>query len=282
MEYTSVFFVHLPKTGGTTTRRILDRQYRDFPRYEIGDDITGDIRAFRIQDWTVENKPALVQGHMSFGLHEYVPGTSVYLTLLREPIGRALSDYHYVTSTPTHPIYKHVKNLSLVEYFQSGITGQLSNGQIRLLSGNCLTNDVGVPSKRQMEQTDLELAVQNLAREFIAIGLLERFDESLLLFRRRLNWRWPFYMKENVTSRMYHRKDISNEDIETIRRLNVLDIELYQKVKLEFERQIKMEGMSFKRELITFKLLNRIWGFLARTLPPSVSSYAGKMLRSLR
>lgn len=281
MQYDSVFFLHLPKTGGTTMRRILDREYRNAPRYEIGEDVTGDIRRFRARQWDAGDAPKLVQGHMSYGLHEFVPGRSTYVTLLRDPLRRALSDYHYVTSTPTHPIYEHVKDLGLIEYFESGITGQLSNGMVRLLSGNHLPDDIGVPSKRTMERADLELAQRHLDQHFAAAGLLERFDETLLLFRRRLGWAWPFYMKENVTRRGYRIQDIDAAELERIRELNDLDLELYESVEALFQRAVAAEGAAFARDLAAFRLLNRAWGLLARNLPPPVRQAGGKAWRAL-
>lgn len=282
MQYDSVFFLHLPKTGGTTMRRILDREYRNARRYEIGEDVTGDIRRFRARQWDAANAPKLVQGHMSYGLHRFVPGRSTYVTLLRDPLRRALSDYHYVTSTPTHPIYEHVKDLGLIEYFESGITGQLSNGMVRLLSGNHLPDDVGVPSKQVMEKADLDRARQHLGQHFAAAGLLERFDETLLLFRRRLGWSWPFYMKENVTRRGYRMKDIEPKEIERIRELNLLDIELYETVRADLDAMIAAEGAAFARDLAAFRVLNRAWGALARNLPPSLRQAGGHALRRWR
>jgi len=281
MDYATVFFLHLPKTAGTTMRRILDREYRNARRYEIGEDVTGDIRKFRGRSWNPSDMPHLVQGHMSYGLHQCVPGPATYVTLLREPISRALSDYHYVTSTPGHPIHEHVKDLSLVEYFESGITGQLSNGQVRLLSGDHLPDDLGVPSNRRMEHADLDNAQDHLRNGFAAVGLQERFDETLLLFRRRLGWGWPFYVRENVTTRDYRREDIDPGDLARLRELNLLDIELHESVRTMFDEVVAAEGAAFARDVAAFRVLNRAWGFLARHLPPSLRQAGGRAWRSL-
>lgn len=281
MDYATVFFLHLPKTAGTTMRRVLDREYRDARRYEIGEDVTGDIRAFRARPWDADNAPHLVQGHMSYGLHRFVPGPGAYVTLLREPIRRALSDYHYVTSTPGHPIHEHVKDLSLVQYFESGITGQLSNGQVRLLSGDHLPDDTGVPSNRSMERADLDKAQTHLRDRFAAVGVQERFDETLLLFRRRLGWRWPFYVRENVTTRPYRQEDIDPGDLDRIRELNLLDLELYESVRRTFDQVVAAEGGAFARDLAAFRILNRAWGFLARSLPPTLRQAGGRVWRGM-
>lgn len=282
MQHPSVFFLHLPKTGGTTMRRVLGRQYHNARCYEIGEDVTGDIRSFRDRCWDTHNAPTLVQGHMSYGLHRFLPGPSTYVTLLRDPLRRALSDYHYVTSTPNHPIHKHVKDLNLRQYFESGITGQLSNGMVRLLSGDNLPNDPGVPSNRAMERADLKRAREHLYNGFAAAGLQERFDETLILFRRRLGWRWPFYVRENVTTRAYRIKETDPEDLARIRDLNRLDIELHESVRTVFDDAISREGIGFRRELAMFRILNPVWGFLAENLPPSIRHAGGTVLRRIR
>lgn len=282
MRYASVFFLHLPKTGGTTMRRVLDREYRGSRCYEIGTDITGDIRAFRAGQWNVHNAPRLVQGHMSYGLHQFVPGPATYVTLLREPLSRALSDYYYVTSNPHHPIHERVKDMGLVEYLDSGITEQLSNGQVRLVSGDHAPGDPGVAGNRVMDRTDLELALENLCTGFAAVGLLERFDETLLLFRQRLGWQFPFYLRENVARRPYRMADVAPNDLAHIRELNRLDIELYESVREMFERRIAEQGAGFGTRLAAFRVLNRAWGVLARGLPPAARRVGGNMRRALR
>lgn len=282
MQYASVFFLHLPKTGGTTMRRVLDREYRSARRYEIGEDITGDIRAFRAQAWAAGDAPRLVQGHMSYGLHRFVPGPTTYVTLLREPLRRALSDYHYVTSTPDHPIYERVKDMGLVEYFESGITGQLSNGQVRLLSGDSLSGDPGVPSNRPMEEADLERARDNLKHGFAAVGVLERFDESILLFRRRLGWQWPFYVRENVTARPYRPEAVDPAGLDRIRELNRLDIRLYESVKASLDAEIAKQGAALARDRMVFQLFNPLWGSEARHLALQARRVGGGLWKRLR
>lgn len=42
--------------------------------------------------------------------------------------------------------------------------------------------------KEEIDATDLELAKQNLHDSIELLGIVERFDESLLYFREYLNW----------------------------------------------------------------------------------------------
>ena len=49
----------------------------------------------------------------------------------------------------------------------------------------------------ELDASALALAKRNLDG-FIAVGLTERFDESLIMIRRALGWRLPAYMSTNA------------------------------------------------------------------------------------
>src|SRR5438552_56568 len=91
-----VLFLHIPKTAGKTFRSTLSVNY---PRRET---IHLDILD-RPLDKEMEAIPAearararLVWGHMPYGVHAYVPRTCEYVTVLREPVARAVSTYKYI------------------------------------------------------------------------------------------------------------------------------------------------------------------------------------------
>ena len=110
----SVIFLHIPKVGGTTVNRIIDRQYKPNTIYRVRDD---DSRHKRIQDCVDEFKllPSsekeeieVVMGHMGFGIHNFLPQPSVYITMLRDPVERVISYYYYVLRTSNHYLYQKV------------------------------------------------------------------------------------------------------------------------------------------------------------------------------
>lgn len=93
---TPVFF-HLPKTGGRTLLAVFRRQYgrdRIFEAYSP----TSDEALDRFKGLSEDDKRAYdaVVGHVPIDIHELIPGPCVYVTLVRNPIERPLSDYHYV------------------------------------------------------------------------------------------------------------------------------------------------------------------------------------------
>lgn len=254
-----VIFLHIPKAGGSTLRTVLRRQYRERGIYEVRDDINGDILRFCALPEAERAGIGLLMGHMGFGLHRFLPGPAVYLTLLREPVKRVLSEFRFLKSNPYHALHGAVTEMELMDYLRSGMTGQISNGQTRLLSGAAKDGRTGIPTRRPMEQRDLERALSNLGEFFPVAGLIERYDETLLLWKRQLGWRYPRYVRENVTAPLALPPPTA-EELALIRELNGLDLRLYNAVRERFDATIAAQPASFRGEVAAFRLLNRLYG----------------------
>jgi len=72
--------------------------------YEIENPINENLIAFREMSQASRHACSGIQGHMSYGLHEYLKPPAGYITMLREPVKRAISDYAFVSSNPYHPL----------------------------------------------------------------------------------------------------------------------------------------------------------------------------------
>ncbi len=278
----SVLFLHIPKTGGTTLRSVIARQYPGDSMYEIENPINENLIAFRDMPETKRWSYKGVQGHMSYGLHEYVEQPASYITMLREPVKRAISDYAFVSSNQYHPLYEQVRDLGLSGYMKSGLTGQLENGQTRLVCGDCEPGDTGIPTERPMTQADLDRAIENLERDFAVVGLLERFDESLILMRQHLQWKLPVYVRENVT-RKGAKPVVSDEDLAVIREQNRFDIALYEYAWERFDETIRREPGRFAQELASLKRANRRYAvrqqFTWKQLRPRLGQIKRQIMR---
>ncbi len=250
-----IAFLHIPKAGGTTLRNILQRQYAAEDIFEIGEDINEDIKRFRTASPKMLYRKRLLIGHMTHGLYRYFPGRTVCLTMLRDPVARVYSEYRFLSSNRYHPLYPIVSPLNYHQYLEVDPTRQASNGQTRLLSGSTYVNQVGVPGTEQLNQAHLTRALEHLKNYYPNVGLLERFDESLMLWREQFNWRYPLYEKKNITKRAS--RPLGQSEIEHTRDKNRLDIALYQQAVVLFENKIKKEPHSFHRQLTAFKIINK-------------------------
>ncbi|MDH3688219.1 MAG: sulfotransferase family 2 domain-containing protein [Gammaproteobacteria bacterium] len=285
MRPRSLIFLHIPKTGGTTLRNIIAEQYEDDSVFSIGPLINEAIQGFRHQPQTRRQRIRLLQGHMAFGLHIHLERPISYFTLLRDPMERALSDYCYVKTSSHHPLHRLVAGMTVGDYLQSGLTGQLSNGQTRLLCGDCMPGEPGIPGVRPMEEQDLELAISNLNEHFIVVGLVERFDETLTLLKRKLHWKRPLYVKANVGPKDVGHNMLSESDERLIAKLNDLDIRLYQTAERLFRQQVNAEGLGFKLELLSFKMMNglyQVYHQLRYRLHPRIRFGLANLVRRLR
>ncbi|MCA1726855.1 MAG: hypothetical protein LC722_04135 [Actinobacteria bacterium] len=231
----TAIFLHLPKTGGSTLHRIMERQYPDETIYSIGLPIPERLKVFKALPAEERAAIRMLRGHMEFGLHEWIPRPAVYTTILREPLERSLSHYSRARSRG------RTGGMGLVEFLDSGRRIDLDNGQTRWLSG-----DGFVPYGSVAPQM-LERAKANL-ETFAAVGLQERFEESVLLIAEALGWIRPLVGRSaNVTPGRTALQDLTPEERGALSRRNELDEALYRFAVGLFERQLEAAGPNLAR-----------------------------------
>jgi hypothetical protein len=265
----ALIFLHIPKTGGSTLSKILEHHY------SRAQTVTLDgpkIARFKTLPAAERGRYRLIQGHLHFGVHRFIPRASTYITFLRRPVERVLSFYHYARSTPDHYLYPLLatERLDLKTLLARELTLELCNEQTRLLAG-----DGWEDPQRVVTRAALERAQANFRSHFRIVGLLEEFDASLLLLRRAFDWQLPFYVKENVTK---GKPDNTSLDVETrklVEDANGLDLELYEYARNLFDEQCRAAGDSFATDLCHFRRLNRTY---ARPVPRFVRLF-GRILR---
>lgn len=260
----SVIFLHIPKTAGSTLNRIIARQYEQKSIFSIyglrrNERECESIDEFKRLPEARRREIKVLQGHIGFGLHEYLPQPSTYITILRDPVDRIISHYYFVLRDPDHYLYNEVtsKHMSLKDYVCSGISPELDNGQTKLLSTTTAVN-----SYTQGSNEMLESAKKNIKEHFALVGLTERFDETLILLKRSLNWTPPFYTKQKVTKNRPIKEDVSKDILKLIEKSNELDIELYKYVENLLKEQINQSANFLETELKQFQFLNGFYSKL--------------------
>lgn len=250
-----LIFLHIPKAAGSTLHRIIEKQYEPstiftIPSFYSSKEEFRQAAKFQLKEIKV------LKGHMFFGLHEVLPNPSTYITLLRDPVERIISHYYYVLRNPSHYLYKDVKaqNMSLKEYACSGLSLELDNGQTRFIAGLNF-RDHSQPVFQEM----LEVAKQNLKSHFAVVGIVEEFNKTLMILRKELGWKIPFYVKYNTTRKRPLKEIVSKETLDVIKKHNELDIELYSYAKDIFEDLVNQQDASFEREIKVFNLLNGVY-----------------------
>jgi hypothetical protein len=271
----TVIFLHIGKTGGMTLRTILNRQ---FPSSRIMVVRTRDRRPSNSRlrrEETIEQfaslpvqaraEPRLIEGHVIFGVHEFVPRSSTYITLLRDPVALAISQYNFVTRRPGHWLHEELvsSGMSLDAYVESGMSLETDNSQTRAISGDT-SAEFGECSEQM-----LEAAKSNIERHFAVAGITERFDETLILLGQAFGWSRLWYVPANVAPQAARRDPVSPETRERIADRNRFDVELYRWAGARFDAAVRAHPV-FVRELRDLRRANalyRPWGHLTQTVP---------------
>jgi hypothetical protein len=250
-------FVHIPKTGGTVLTSVLRTN-------EPGDGIRHGGNVFKgsgglrqhvrferllANDAGELDRARFIAGHFPLGIREFMPPNreARYFALLREPADRTLSHFFRIRERrggaeapnklglPPLPADATVEDALERGYIHDNV-------QTRMLSG--LPEPFG-------EVTDemLGRAKQNL-RGLAFIGLTERFDESLVLAKRRLGLRTILYRsKGRVNEKRPRGGDVPDELRRAAEACNRYDLELYKHAEQLFESAPERRELDFEVEL---------------------------------
>ncbi|MCB0401872.1 MAG: sulfotransferase family 2 domain-containing protein [Flavobacteriales bacterium] len=248
----TIVFIHIPKTAGTTFHYILHNQYKgkkiltreSFKNKAVYDQMTDNEK----------RELKVIKGHYKTGIHEKHPNQVTYITFLRDPVKRTISEYNFMLLNREHPFHQTLmeKKLGLKELLKEGHIKNLDNSHTRFLAGvdDLVFGDVN-------EQT-YQTALKNFDKFFGIFGIAERFDESLICIKRKLNWSFPFYVKANISDREAYVDQFDDETQMLLSRFNQYDQLLYEHACRKFDQIVTGYGNDFQEELKTFRRWNNI------------------------
>ncbi len=232
-------FIHIPKCGGSTLLAIMESLYTRARVYRTswGEEHSKGLGMVHIAN--------LEQGQMVGRLQHIMarePGLELdFITMLRDPVGRAVSNFYFAYQDPEWP-------------GEDAFPGRLfsenpTNFQTWSLGGPYW---FGVPEPEEQ----LERAKKRLLKCRV-VGLVSHYDESLLMMRQAFDWDWPHYTRQNVNLKRPKLEDIPGPVLEELERKNHLDIELYRFATELFEKQREAYGPSLETDLTEFRKRNR-------------------------
>lgn len=219
-------FLHMPRSGGTTFSEIIQKQYHSNICIWKASVLDGFF--CNLNDLTTEEQKRIeiIYGHMFFGVHKRLPQTNfTYITFIRDPIERVISNYYFCRDCIIDMNLRNLfNNMTLYDYATSTHwnlnndmgywPGSTVNLQTRMLAGN--TED------------DLETAKYNLKNYFSVVGTTERYDETLKVLQRKLDWDIGDFKKRNVVPNRPALEEVPDEIIGIIKSKNEKDVALHQ------------------------------------------------------
>jgi hypothetical protein len=141
---------------------------------------------------------------------------------------------------------------------------------------NRMIFDFGLDRRLMENATAVKNYINYLNRTFDLVMVSERYDESMVLLKRRMNWglRDILYVKSNVfrpnTTHAKHANNqsssgektgakdsslISDYHRETHRKFNAADYALYEHFSQLFDSKVRAEGEDFQEEVAAFQAL---------------------------
>ena len=238
MAQEKLFFMHIPKTAGTSFRYVLEREYRGSLGAYYPPNLPEQVPA------TDENQA--VTGHFKVGFHK--PLHPAFCTFLREPVAQVISHFRHIQSS-NHPDHAHLKGLDLVAFSAHPFA---ANIQTRYILGR---GDDAV----QLQDADGQKAFEQLRDAFLSFGIQEHFDKSILLLARKFNWKRPFYLHINASRG--EKVNPSPEEIRAIAKNNAADIHLYYAALNLFNERWKGYPLGGLK-LQAYRLINRLYAWL--------------------
>jgi hypothetical protein len=195
----------------------------------------------------------IVRGHFPLGIREYLPNLTKRkelrcFTFLREPIDRTLSHYYAIRD-------RREGEEEAGRYAESALPPDPTLGDT-LAAGYVQDNLhtrmlCGDPEPfGEVTEEMLEAAKRNLREGLVFFGLTERFDESLVLAKRRLGLRGIAYRSSGrVNSARPRGNQIPADLRRTAERCNRYDIDLYRYAKELFEEELEPRDLEFEVDL---------------------------------
>ncbi|MBD5558045.1 MAG: sulfotransferase family 2 domain-containing protein [Desulfovibrio sp.] len=264
-----LFFLHFPRTGGTTIDEIFASNY---PAESI-------LRIYSREDFkkyaVIEEKDFLplryITGHLlltSTNPTQFYGKDVRAFTFLREPVKRLYSEYIFLKTWKQQHLYSYLNdnNISFSQYITSTeqpLKWRGKNFMTRCISGEAL------------ETTDLsealEKAKDNLKNSFMAFGLQERFMESLLLLAPQAGLANILHQKRNALKYGAATPKLTAEEEEIAREYNSADAELYAWAATLFDERVREQGPEFRKRLKDALFLNEKYQKISNLLYESVT-----------
>jgi hypothetical protein len=225
-EYTLVF-LHIPKTAGISLRKVLLEARAPYGSYRIIHPID-DCASLAKKSVEFRRSLGLVEGHLYFGVHEILPRPCVYMTMVRHPVERVLSYYSFVREAPEHHLHAAIAGagLSLGQCIEGRLTIELDNFMVRCLTGlHRVWTPFGGVTREML--TEAKAHLDSIA----AIGLTERFEESVARFASMFQWPAEIASAVPRLNRTRHRlgcDELGASERTAVEGCNQLDIELYE------------------------------------------------------
>jgi hypothetical protein len=246
-----IYFFHIPKTSGSSFHRYLISAFGEANMSPLTS--WDDILSY---SGTVGNWKVWV-GHFGGMLPLILPSWPRMVTILRDPVDRALSHINHHKRNP-YQLLQCAKGMSVLEFcHHPKLRRELDNSQARYLASlsfaqmllrsnrhkGCAAAPVAfMEALFSMDQQYglLDSAIRAMS-EMDMVGLTEAHHQTLELFARKFNMPAPpeAYHVAKAEPSQLKRADLSAEELECLQELTQIDQIVYECARKRFEHECR-------------------------------------------
>ena len=260
-----VIFLHICKAGGSTVTDVIRRNIRSIgfrEDFQKNANIHADKILTMFRGLSEEMKELerakwdqydVLANHSHYGVHELLSRPYAYITMLRDPIDRALSYYRFLQALPEvawtgkATDSGRAKSLSFTEFLSD------THFQEKYES-LCMTKIIAGVLEGDVNEEMYALAKEHLST-FEAVMIMERFDESMQLLQALYGWKDEILVEGEprprgdqvtgmVTKSANARSQLSPEEVAAAEEYLHYDVKLYEYGKALFEKQLQKHGVT--------------------------------------
>ncbi|XP_045212360.2 galactose-3-O-sulfotransferase 2-like [Mercenaria mercenaria] len=220
--------------------------------------------------------------HVVYGQKEWssiLPPDTVMIGTIREPFGHFKSVLNYfnpraiafVQSTidPVDPVGTFLQNPTKYEAAKN-VRHSFTNSRLAFEYG--VNPEIII--KRDLIAFD-EYLRDVLDKQFAVVLLAEKYDDSLVLMKRKLNWSFRdiMYAMKNVRSAAKADRYVLKDEHKALHRnYSIFDYMLFEFFEERLNKQIESEGVGFQEEVENFKEIRKYVENFCHVVPRHIMS----------
>jgi hypothetical protein len=256
-EKSDVVFLKVHKTGSSTVANVLQRfgHFRGLsfalPNKTVGEvryNYFGEVGETLKEGGIKPSKSGLAKynilyNHVVFNrkafLRQFPKEAYVYITLLREPVSQFLSSLLFFL----HEDILAAAMNNITAYLENPEVYEPKEGPYLSFTDNRQALDLGVPYAKIRNVKYIINYIKMLDKVFDLVMIMEYFDESLVLLKRRLCWKLKdiIYMRKNIAYKSFD-FNLNATEMNLLKKWALADHLIYTHFYRKFYETLKKEA----------------------------------------